>query len=197
MNAVEKPETPVPSPRRGFGIVTALTVARLPLSFAFAALVLLTEPDSTTLTAGIALLSLIEITDGLDGYLARRLGAASKFGAILDPYSDAVSRVTVYWALAACGKTYLFMPLALGIRDVTVAYCRIVWTRANRSAGALLSGKIKAVVQGVGAFTLLLAPHWFPEIAWLAPVTSWIVVIMTYVSLFEYVGQTLPLLRNE
>ncbi|MFO0906588.1 MAG: CDP-alcohol phosphatidyltransferase family protein [Pirellulales bacterium] len=183
--------------QRGFGIVTALTIVRLPLSLLFAALVLATEPDSTTLTIGVVLLSLIEITDGLDGYLARRLGAESKFGAILDPYSDAVSRVTVYWALAACGKTYLFMPLALGIRDVTVAYCRIVWTRANRSAGALLSGKIKAVVQGVGAFTLLLAPHWFPDLTWLPPVTAWVVVLVTYVSLFEYVAQTLPLLRNK
>tara|TARA_A100001015_G_C14750032_1_gene617173 strand:- start:36 stop:545 length:510 start_codon:yes stop_codon:yes gene_type:complete len=43
---------------------------------------------------------LIALSDGLDGYLARRLKQATTFGAFLDPLADKVITLTVLWALS-------------------------------------------------------------------------------------------------
>ena len=188
--------TDPPAARGAYALVTALTLVRMPLAAAFAGVLLVGDRGWTTTLAAVALLTLSEISDGLDGYLARRLGAASRFGALLDPYSDSISRITIYWALAATDRTFACVPLVLALRDVTVAYCRILWIGANRSGGALLSGKLKAIVQGVGAFTLILWPHLLPQWPGLAPAMSWAVIVVTLLSLVEYVGQTLPLLRE-
>ena len=193
MNSHEKS----PAYRRYYTLVMIVTLIRMPLALLFAVVLARGESDWRTVSAAVVLLTFIEVSDGLDGFLARRLGVTSKMGAIVDPYSDSVSRITIYWALAATGHTFSCMPLALAFRDITVAYCRILWTGANRSAGALLSGKIKAVVQGVGAFTLVLWPYLLPQWPWIEPVMSWIVLVATFASLVEYVGKTLPLLPTQ
>ncbi len=184
-----------------WAVVMGLTLARIPLAAAFAS-VLLTggnragESVNAYRWGALAMLAVIELTDGLDGFLARRWQVPSKLGAIADPYADSVSRLTVYWALAAAGLTSGVLPLVMAVRDITVAYCRLVWVDANLSPGALLSGKLKAVAQGVGAFTLLLGPMFVPSWDWLGPLTTWFVGLATLASLIAYVGRTAPLLRR-
>lgn len=182
--------------RGQFAIVLVVTLIRMPLAVLFALVLLQSDPGPATVWSLVGLLTIIEISDGLDGYLARRWRVASRMGAIVDPYSDSISRMTIYWALAAAGKTLVYMPLVFAVRDVTVAYCRILWVGANRSAGAQWSGKIKAVVQGVGAFTLILWPTLFPGHAWIEPVMSWVVLATTVASMIDYVGKTVPLLKS-
>jgi CDP-diacylglycerol--glycerol-3-phosphate 3-phosphatidyltransferase len=130
-----------------------------------------------------------EITDFLDGFLARQLGVVSEWGAMLDPYADSVARLVAYWALAQAGQADALTPLVMAVRDVTVAYCRIVLTRSGLSVSARWSGKVKAWVQGVGAFVLLFAPvypgGWG---GWVVPVASWVVIVATAASSLEYVA---------
>ena len=46
--------------------------------------------------AALGLFLLMGVSDGLDGYLARRLGAASPLGAALDPLADKVMLVSAF-----------------------------------------------------------------------------------------------------
>ena len=46
---------------------------------------------------------MIELTDALDGAIARARGVTSELGATLDPLTDSMSRLIVYWTLAAAG----------------------------------------------------------------------------------------------
>lgn len=179
--------------------VMGLTLARIPLSAVFAATIVpFGERSERLLGKGVwvaaALLAVIEITDGLDGFLARRWRVPSKLGAIADPYADSVARVTVYWALAWAGYTALLLPLVMAIRDISVAYCRLVWIDANRSPAALLSGKLKAVAQGAGAFALLLGAELPPSWSWLPAAATWIVSAATCASGIDYGARTVPLL---
>ncbi len=170
-------------------IVALLTLARLPLAVVFALLVTLFDISSLGVVfAGLALLLSIEMTDLYDGKLARRWGVASEFGATLDPYADSVSRLIVYWALAVCGIATLALPLVMAIRDVTVAYCRISMVRNNRTVAAKASGKIKAVVQGVGAHLLIAGPIYQSFTGtWTAAAISWIVLLVTVWSAGQYI----------
>lgn len=175
-------------------LVQCLTLVRIPLAAAFA-VALLRWPDATgTVVVGTVILALIEASDALDGFLARRLGAVTQWGAMLDPYADSVSRITLYWALAAAGLTFMVVPLVMALRDVTVAYCRIIWTRAGRGVSAQTSGKIKAIVQGAGAFFLLDAALVFGTSAGaVREVTSWLVLAATLLSLVDYCLKTVPI----
>jgi CDP-diacylglycerol--glycerol-3-phosphate 3-phosphatidyltransferase len=175
--------------RQRFLLVQGVTLARVPLALIFAVLLYFLVPASPVLlVAGTCLLAFMEISDMLDGMLARHLGVVTEWGALLDPLADSISRFTVYSALASAHLTFAAVPWAMAVRDVAVAYCRIVWARHGVSGSARLSGKVKAVVQGGGAFFLLLGPSVFPQPVseWLMPAVSWTVLVVTLVSLVEY-----------
>ena len=65
----------------------SLTFLRLALIPIFVAAFYLL-PDHVAHVSTTALFALAAITDWLDGYLARKLGQTSQFGAFLDPVAD-------------------------------------------------------------------------------------------------------------
>ncbi len=171
-----------------FWLVQAVTLARLPLAAGFAALLLYVKHTDGVLAGALVLLLLCELTDLLDGILARRIGVRSEWGALLDPYSDSVSRMIIYWGLACSGLAMAIVPLAMAVRDITVAYSRIVLTRYGHSVAANWSGKIKAGVQAVGAWLLVLGPiYWKWTGEWPRTAISLIVFVATLASAVQYV----------
>lgn len=171
-----------------------MTVARIPLCIAIAALLLIFRADLQlwVLITCTVLLIAAELTDMLDGMLSRKLGVTSEIGATLDPYADSVSRIIVYWGLACAGLANVGVPLVLAVRDVTASYCRIVWVRSGKSAGARISGKVKAIVQAAGAFLLLLSPLFIPFTgSWVTEAVSWCVIVVTAWSGCDYAAVTI------
>jgi len=167
-----------------------LTGSRLVFAAGVAVLALPSREAVWATVVSLVLLGLVELTDMLDGFLARRYDAVSDFGKAFDPYCDSVSRLMVYWALAVAGRCPAWVPLVMAVRDVTVSYARIMMTRRGCDVSARFSGKFKAVVQGACAFVLMAAlPQWMGAqacraIYWgcggaVAAVTLW--------SLYDYV----------
>jgi CDP-diacylglycerol--glycerol-3-phosphate 3-phosphatidyltransferase len=161
---------------------------RIPLAIIFAILI----TKHTPLTFGVILSSLIligliELTDLLDGFLARRINMVTEWGAMLDPYSDSISRLIIYWAFAVSGLVIPIVPIAMAFRDITVAYCRITLSRFGRSVKAMRSGKIKAWCQGLGAVFIVLGPlYWEYTGEWTIILFSWLIIVTTLASIIEY-----------
>lgn len=150
----------IPEDKQRFRWVTWLTTSRIPMSIAFAVWVTMGDPLAWPQMLGLlVLLTCIEISDGLDGHLARTWNVRSEWGAMLDPYSDSVSRLIVYFGLGQAALVHPALILVMALRDVSVSYCRILLTKSGRSVAAMLSGKIKAVVQAVGAYAALLSVY--------------------------------------
>ena len=167
-------------------LVQILTAVRVPLAITFAVLLPSSVEDRSWLLGCLALLVLQEASDVLDGALARRLGVVSRWGQVFDPFADSISRLIVYWALAQAGLTLAAVPLVMAVRDVTVAYSRLVAADHGGSVSARLSGKIKAWVQGLGAMFLTATPL-FDGPAASGAYVSWIVIAVTAASAVEYV----------
>ena len=186
-------------------MVQVLTLARIPLAILVAALLLphrhllhseqphpLFQPPLPLLAllgTCVVLLILIELTDLFDGRCARRFGVVTEWGAMLDPYADSVTRITVYWTLAVAGLALPLVPLVMACRDLTVAYCRVILAQHGKSVSAKWSGKIKACFQGVGGIVLLLGPLYWPfrfTGPWIMTAGSWLIVAVTFASLIEY-----------
>jgi CDP-diacylglycerol--glycerol-3-phosphate 3-phosphatidyltransferase len=173
-----------------FLVVLVLTLVRGPLAISFAVLFLTVGPGWTRVAVGLCLLVAMELTDLLDGFVARRFDVVTEWGAALDPYMDSFSRLIVYWTLACVGLTLPLVPLVMALRDVTVAYCRIFLARAGHTVAANWSGKIKAGVQAVTAMVIVGEPIYRSLLGtWLASLGAWVVIGVTLASAAQYVKQ--------
>jgi len=180
-----------------FLVVFLLTVSRGPLAIFFAVLFLTVGPGPTRIVLGLFLLAAMELTDLLDGFVARRFGVVTEWGAALDPYMDSFSRLIVYWTLACVGLILPLVPLVMALRDVTVAYCRIFLARAGHTVAANWSGKIKALVQAVTAIVIVGEPVYRALLgSWLTSLGAWLVIVVTLASAAEYVRQAVIVSLN-
>lgn len=192
-----------------FWMVMIITILRLPIAITFACVLnyaAKTDAETHSMILNnraffigcLILLLLGELTDLLDGKLARGLNVTTEAGAMLDPYCDSVSRLIIYWSLASVGLVLPIVPLVLAVRDITMSYIRIILSKAGKSVKAKWSGKIKAFVQGVGTFIFLVQPFlWNWGLGkWTIAAGSWIIIIVTLVSVIEYAKAASKELNN-
>jgi len=197
--------TPPGSERQAFRLgrgrflaVQSWTASRIPIAAVFAIVALTADDGWVVRLVGLALLGLIELTDVTDGLLARSMGVVSPFGAMLDPFADSVSRLIVYWTLGQLGLVYTVVVLVMALRDVTVAYCRIILAGAARSVSARRGGKIKAIVQAVVCFAAWVGPwYWGVTGTWTVDALSWLVIGATAYSAVDYLRDALPLVLGD
>ena len=99
------------------------------------------------------------LTDWLDGYLARRLGQQTSFGAFLDPVADKlIVAVALVLLVQMHASPWLALPaLVIVGREIVVSALREWMARYSekRSVAVSFLGKIKTVVQMVAIILLL------------------------------------------
>lgn len=184
--------------KKGYIIIQAVTLARIPLAIIFSIILLTGKNSFSNLILCLFLIALIEISDVFDGVIARKFNLVSEYGATLDPYADSISRLLVYSSLAASNRVLLLLPLCMALRDITVAYSRIIMAKKNISVSAKISGKIKAIFQATGAFFALLGPYYWSHIGnWSFYALSWIIIIITLLSSIEYVTTAILALKQK
>ncbi len=144
----------------------------------------------------------LEITDFVDGWMARKYGVVSDFGKLFDPFSDAFCRFTLFLGLMAIGVADLWMILVIFYRDSSIGFLRTVAAVRNVVLAARPSGKLKAVVQGVGTqviFLALVLSAYLPEQGWIARLPWWTMCVITAVtgaSFVDYFLGNRELLRS-
>jgi len=182
---------------RGYFLIQSITIARIPLAFVFLVFMSLHRESFLSFVIAFILLLLIETTDAFDGKIARRFNLVSEYGATLDPYADSISRLLIYATLASQNLVLLLVPLSMALRDITVAYARILLAQKNKPVSARISGKIKAVVQATGAFLALSGPFYLDGLgSWSFYALSWIIITVTLLSAVEYVRDAIHALRE-
>jgi CDP-diacylglycerol--glycerol-3-phosphate 3-phosphatidyltransferase len=137
-----------------------LTLSRLLLAPAFL-LAFLAETPSGRWWA-LALAIYFEATDLADGFIARRMHQTSNLGKILDPLADSVSRFTIFLGFLMKEYAGVWAIACIFWRDSIVSTVRILAASQGVIVSARLSGKVKAVVQGI-AINVILAFICFRE----------------------------------
>jgi CDP-diacylglycerol--glycerol-3-phosphate 3-phosphatidyltransferase len=152
-----------------------VTVGRLIL--AVPTLFLIVRWGASWTTAGLWFL--LSVTDGVDGWLARRDGT-TRSGAFLDPLADKVLTIGGMVALVVRGAVW-WLPVALiAAREVFVSIYRALAGRRGISLPARQLGKWKAVLQMVAVGVYLFPP--FDELEGLRIACLWVAVAFTIVS---------------
>lgn len=124
-------------------------------------ILLLVNGSNSTLWAALVLMAIAELSDGVDGWVARRYGQVSAVGKILDPMADSLYRVSVFTAFVSNRWMPVWMFLIMLWRDVSVSYLRVVAEQRIGTLAARRSGKWKAVAQGVAQILVVAAYAWW------------------------------------
>ena len=177
--------------------------ARIVLAPIFFAFYQVSGARSPMLLLGVwAAFALIEISDLLDGHFARLLKQESELGKVLDPFADAVSRLTYFIAFAGSGILPLWILLILVYRDLSVAYIRVIVSREKVLMSARVSGKLKAWVYavagiaGIGVYSLRVTGWLSADLAVAEAVAYGIFVVCAAVAVWSLADYMLFFLKK-
>src|SRR5579859_2565340 len=105
---------------------------------------------------------LASITDGLDGYLARKRGQITTMGMLLDPLADKLMVSAAYIVLVAYNPRIVppwIAVLVIG-REFLVSGLRSIAASEGFTIEASEIGKLKTVIQIVSVVAAILAHRW-------------------------------------
>ena len=91
----------------------------------------------------------IEISDFLDGFIARKYNLVSDIGKVMDPFADVVSRLTYFLCFSFTGIMPLWIFLILMYRELGIIFFRMLMIKRGIVVAASLWGKMKAVTYAV------------------------------------------------
>ncbi len=98
----------------------------------------------------------LEITDVLDGVIARRTKKITNFGKLADPLADKICLLSYLMAINEINLIPGWMFLLIFYREFVVTLIRMLALSSGKVIPAMLSGKIKKTIQVVVIFTVLL-----------------------------------------
>lgn len=128
------------------------------------------------------------ISDGVDGFLAKRFGWATELGAYLDPLADKLLIVCIFVALGFRGDLPSWLVIAVVTRDILiVAAIMLSWLMDNpvRIAPFIVS-KANTLAQIVLAATVLADDAFHLDLDGIRVGLIWITAVLTVASLAAY-----------
>jgi CDP-diacylglycerol--glycerol-3-phosphate 3-phosphatidyltransferase/cardiolipin synthase len=150
---------------------------------------------------GMSIFALAAITDWLDGYLARRWGETSAFGAFLDPVADKLMVAAALILLVELGRAEAYLAIIIIGREIAISALREWMAQLGRSRKTAVAfiGKVKTVAQMTALIALLLWEDVIPGISTpvLGTIALYVAAILTLWSMFHYLRLAAPHFRSE
>jgi CDP-diacylglycerol---glycerol-3-phosphate 3-phosphatidyltransferase len=142
-------------------IPNVLTLLRI-LAVPVIVVALLDETPNGDVIAA-AVFSVAAITDGLDGYIARRRSQVTTFGKLMDPLADKLLVVAALIALVSLDRLAAWVAMVIIARELAVTGLRSLAAERGVVISASWLGKVKTALQ-VGAIVALII--WDPTPLW-------------------------------
>jgi CDP-diacylglycerol--glycerol-3-phosphate 3-phosphatidyltransferase len=153
-------------------------------------------PAGTQEILASVLFVLASMTDGLDGYLARKRGQITTMGMLLDPLADKIMVTAALIALVAYNPQVVKVWIAVAIisREFLISGLRSIASSEGFTITASELGKLKTVVQIVSVTSAILAHRWNEwhigllviPVRWIAIAAIYFTVIVATISAIDY-----------
>lgn len=177
--------------------LTLLRIALIPIMMGF--LLIQFRGDYSYYAQFFALVIFIiaAITDGLDGYLARKQKSVTKFGKLFDPLADKLLISAALIAFVDMGKISAWPVLIIIGREFAVTGLRVLAAAEGVVISASSLGKVKTMLQILAVIVVMLHPQlvYFPELV--PPLLLWLAVAATLYSGFDYYAKGRKLLFED
>lgn len=173
-----------------------LTIFRVIL-IPFFVLFLLLEPDNQTFRLIADLIFIVaSLTDMLDGKIARKYHLVTNFGKFMDPLADKLLVCSAMICLIEKGQLAAWIVIIIIAREFIISGFRLVAADNGIVIAASYWGKFKTVFQMLMVIVLILdIPNQF--FAVLGTVLTYIALILTVVSLIDYIAKNKNVLKEQ
>jgi len=146
--------------------------------------------------AACTLFTVAAITDGFDGYLARKYHLITRLGAFLDPVADKLMVCAALVVLLALGRIDEFVALVIIGREITVSALREWMAQIGALASVAVNwlGKLKTIMQMVAIPVLLYHDPLFGvvPVAAIGTLLIYVAAALTVYSMFYYLRLAWP-----
>lgn len=156
--------------------ITLVRIAMIPFFF-----VAMLWNFSGHAVVSLVIFALASLTDGVDGYIARKYNQVSNFGKFVDPLADKLLVTAAMLIFVQWGQMPAWALMLVLTREFAVTGLRLIAVESGRVIAAAMSGKIKTFATMICIMLMIFA---IPK--WLNTVCVSIIVVTTVISGIEY-----------
>lgn len=171
--------------------LTVLRICMIP--FFVAALLYENGADQTMRIIANVIFITASLTDLLDGKIARKYGLVTNFGKFMDPLADKLLVCSALICLIQLGQLPAWVVIVIISREFIISGFRLVAANNGIVIAASYWGKFKTVFQMTAVVLLIFN---IPPLSVLTSAVLWIAVILTVVSLVDYVAKNIKVLTE-
>jgi len=145
---------------------------------------------------------LTELTDLLDGQIARRKNLVTDLGKVMDPFADTFSRLTYFVCLSGVGVMPLWTFILIMWREFSILFVRMLMMGKGKPVAANIWGKSKAVlyaISGALGIVYIALTNAFGDSAFLAqakPFVSLVFVLAALASVMSFLTYVKAIIRD-
>lgn len=169
--------------------LTMLRVIMIP----FFVLFMLARITAADKWIALAIFIAASLTDLLDGHIARKYDLITNFGKFMDPLADKLLVCSALICLVEMGKLPAWMVIIIIAREFIISGFRLIASDNGVVIAASYWGKFKTTFQMI-MICLLIAD--IAGIAVLTTAITWIALILTVVSLVDYLVKNKDVMKE-
>lgn len=139
--------------------------------------------------SALMLIIIAGISDGVDGFLARRFHWTSRLGSILDPAADKLLLMSIFIVLGFKAVFPWWLIIIVLVRDIIIVFGAIAYQYITHrlEVRPLFIGKLHTVILVVAVSLALYELAIQPIASWLIPLLTILITIMTIVTGLTYI----------
>ena len=162
--------------------LTVLRICMIP--FFVAALLYENGADQTMRIIANVIFITASLTDLLDGKIARKYNLVTNFGKFMDPLADKLLVCSALICLIELNALPAWMVIIIISREFIISGFRLIASDNGVVIAASYWGKFKTTFQMVSVVLLILD---IPALAFVTTICVWIALLLTIVSLVDYI----------
>ena len=166
-----------------------ITILRMALIFPV--LIFATSYSSLYNWVALLLFVIAGITDHLDGYIARKTGSTSSFGALLDLVADKLLIIiTLFYFISYASSILLIIPsILIIIREIVISAFRQLLSQSEGKNPIKVTfiAKSKTTLQIFALSFLIISPNFGQPFFFLTILLFWLAAYVSLHSLYGYI----------
>ena len=142
----------------------------------------------------LAIFVIASLTDLLDGKIARKYNLITNFGKFMDPLADKLLVCSAMICLTAMDRIPAWVVIIIISREFVISGFRLIASDNGKVIAASYWGKFKTVSQM--AMIIVLIADFGGVFSMIGNVLVWVSLILTVVSLIDYVAKNIEVLTQ-
>ena len=151
-------------------------------------------PEPVNRYVGVVIFCVASFTDYLDGHIARKYNLVTNFGKFMDPLADKLLVCSAMICMISTGQLEAWFVIIIIAREFIISGFRLVAADSGIVIAASYWGKFKTVSQMFMVIVLIMDLGGVFDV--IGTVLIWVSLILTIVSLIDYVAKNIQVLTK-